>query len=430
MKRPPEQRVVITGMGAVTCLADNIPEFWSKLVEGRSGITNWKDMDKRVECRVAGDMSDFDLDDHLGRVGANYPAELTKAARRVLRVTPNSGRLTATAALQAFVDADLHSGSGGPDPDRIGHVLAGHNFNTPSITENSRTFMDEPEFIDPLFGMVNLDTDVVGVVCELLGLRGPSYMVGGACASGNLAALSGLDMIRAGRADAVVVTGGPVCMDPLVVHSWVIIEALTFKSFNDEPSKASRPFDARREGFVPSEGAAAVVIESLASARRRGATVYAELLGGAAASDANRQTRPHQDGQERAMRGALADAGVDAGQVDYVNAHATSTPLGDAVEVAAVKAVLGEHALSTPMNATKSMIGHSLTSAGVIELVATTLQIEHGILHPTINQETEDPELGLDFVPNHAREYRVDTAISNSFGFGGINSCLVVGRPR
>jgi 3-oxoacyl-(acyl-carrier-protein) synthase len=219
-------------------------------------------------------------------------------------------------------------------------------------------------------------------------------------------------------------------MDPLVVHAWVVIEALTHVSFNDDPARASRPFDALREGFVPSEGAAAVVLESLASARKRGATVYAEVLGGACASDANRQTRPHQEGQQRAMHAALADARVRAEQIDYVNAHATSTPLGDAVEVAAIKAVLGDRAPQVPVNATKSMVGHSLTSAGVIELVATTLQLREGVLHPTINQEEPDPALGMDFVANVAREQRIDTAISNSFGFGGINSCLVVGSTR
>lgn len=427
MERSLDQRVVITGMGVVSCLGDSVPEFWAGLLAGRSGITNWKGMDERVECRVAGDLSDFDYNDHLDRVGRAYDAELTKAARKLLRVTPLSGQLAASAAAQAYVDAGLDPVT--VDPDRVGHVLAGHNLNTPLITENGRIFVDDPEYMLPLLGMVVLDTDVVGVVCELLRLRGPSLMAGGACASGNLAALSGLDMIRAGRADAVVVTGGPVAMDPAIIQSWVEIEALTFRSFNDDPSRASRPFDARREGFVPSEGAAALVIETMASARRRGATVYAELLGGAAASDASRQPQPHQDGQVRAMRNALQDARVRPEQVDYVNAHATSTPLGDAVEVAAVKTVLGDRARDVPMNATKSMIGHGLTSAGVIELVATTLQIQHGVLHPTINQETKDPELDLDFVPNEAREHAVTVAMSNSFGFGGINSCLVVGSP-
>ncbi|MGH3431650.1 MAG: beta-ketoacyl-[acyl-carrier-protein] synthase family protein [Thermocrispum sp.] len=427
LERPPGQRVVVTGVGVVTSLADNIPDFWDGLAAGRSGITNWKDMDERVECRVAGDLSGFDPDEHLARVGAGYPAESVTSARRVLRVTPHSGRLTAAAALQAYADAGLDGTD--PYPEHIGHVLAGQNLNTPLVTGNSRTFMTEPEFIDPLFGMVNLDTDVVGVVCELLGLRGPAFMVGGACASGNLAVLNGIDLIRAGRAEAVVVCGGVIAMDPLVVHSWAMIDALSYRSFNDDPARASRPFDARREGFVPSEGSGAVVIETLAGARRRGAAVHAELLGGAATSNASRQPQPNREGQEGAIRGALRDAGIGAGQIDYVNAHATSTLLGDAIEVAAVRAVLGDRSHTVPMNATKSMIGHTLTSAGVLELIATALQIRHGVLHPTINQEVTDPALVLDCIPNEAREHRIGTAISNSFGFGGLNSCLVIGRP-
>jgi 3-oxoacyl-(acyl-carrier-protein) synthase len=180
---------------------------------------------------------------------------------------------------------------------------------------------------------------------------------------------------------------------------------------------------------VPAEGAAAVVLESLGSAQKRGAQVLAELLGGASASDGSRLTRPAQEGQERAMRLALADARVDAGEVDYVNAHATSTPLGDAVEVAAIKQVLGAHARKVPLNSTKSMVGHALTAAGVIEMVATVLQLQHQTLHPTINQEQKDPELDLDFVPNTARRAAVKVGLSNSFGFGGINSCVVVGPP-
>jgi 3-oxoacyl-(acyl-carrier-protein) synthase len=229
--------------------------------------------------------------------------------------------------------------------------------------------------------------------------------------------------------DAVMVTGASNDLDPPSLHSWVIIEALAFRSFNDEPERASRPFDALREGFVPSQGAAAVVLETLHGARGRGARIRAEILGAAAASDASRLTKPDRNGQVRAMRGALDDARVRPEEVDYVNAHATSTPLGDAVEVAALKEVLGEHAYRVPVNATKSMLGHCLSSAGLVELVATVLQMENGVLHPTINQERKDPELDLDFVPNQARPARIDVAISNGFGFGGLNSCIVVGRP-
>jgi 3-oxoacyl-(acyl-carrier-protein) synthase len=417
-------RVVVTGLGVISGVGDTPAAFWDGLRAGRSGIGLLKRKDPRLECKIGGDLSDFSLDDHLARAGAGYPPHLVALARKLLRATPLAGRMTASVALQAWVDSGLSE----VDPERFGHVCAGHNLNIPYLVENARTFAEEPEFIDPLFGVMVLDTDVVTVTAELLTLKGPSLLVGGACASGNLAAISAIDLIRAGRVDGVVLTGAPIALEDVPLHGWVMIDALAFRSFNDEPQRASRPFDARREGFVPSEAAAALILESEAHARRRGARVLAELLGGAAASDACRLTKPHVDGQRRAMLNALRDGGVTPDDIDYVNAHATSTPLGDAVEVAAIKEVLGARARRVPINATKSMTGHALTSAGALELVATILQMQHGVLHPTINHEEPDPELDLDFVPNVAREHEIRVALSNSFGFGGINSCVVVGR--
>jgi len=264
---------------------------------------------------------------------------------------------------------------------------------------------------------------------ELLEARGPAFTVGGACASGNLAMMAGLDLLRAGRADAVVVSGSPIELEPLALHGWALLDALSFHSFNDAPERASRPFDRLREGFVPSEGAGALVLETLDSARRRGAAIHAEVLGASSVSDACRLTKPDLDGQRRAMELALADAAVTPSDIDYVNAHATSTPLGDAVEVAAIKTVFGERAREIPVNSTKSMTGHCLCAAGVIELIATIVQMQRGFVHPTINQEEPDPALDLDFVPNRAREARIVRAMSNSFGFGGLNSSVIVG-PR
>jgi 3-oxoacyl-(acyl-carrier-protein) synthase len=217
-------------------------------------------------------------------------------------------------------------------------------------------------------------------------------------------------------------------LDPLLLQGWAIMGAISIQSFNDDPARASRPFDARREGFVPSEGAGAVVLETLARARAREARIHAELLGAASTSNASRLTKPDLDGQIRAIRGALQNAHIAAEKVDYVNAHATSTLLGDATEVAAIKATLGDRACHIPVNSTKSMIGHCIMSAAAVELIATVLEIEHSFVHPTINQEESDPELDLDFVPNEARQHRIEVAISNSFGFGGLNSCVVVGR--
>ena len=215
----------------------------------------------------------------------------------------------------------------------------------------------------------------------------------------------------------------------LLLQACVLMEAVSFRSFNDAPQRASRPFDARREGFVPSHAAAALVLESRRHAERRGAVPRAEVLGASCASAASRHAKPSFESQVAAIAGALEDAGVAPAEVDYVNAHATSTPLGDAVEVAALKQALGRRAWEIPVNSTKSMIGHALTAASAVELVATILQMAHGEVHPTINQEEPDPELGLDFVPNRARPHEIKIALSNAFGFGGLNSSVVVGVP-
>lgn len=422
--RPDEARTVVTGLGVMSGLGHDVETFWAGLIAGRSAIRRWRDKDPRIASKIGGDQSDFALPAYLATVRAAAP-DRVDTLPRLVRGTSVGTQLTACAALQAYVDAGADAGI---DPDRFGHLCAGQNLSLGYFADNLAAFEEHPDDIEPLLGMIALDTDLVGVVNELLTLRGPNALIGGACASGNLALVSAIDLIRAGRADAVVVTGAAASFHAMILHAWAMIEATTFKSFDDAPERASRPFDALREGFAPSEAAAAVVIESLASARRRGATVRAELLGGATTSDACRLPKPHREGQVAAMRLAMADAGVEAHQIDYVNAHATSTPLGDAVEVAAIREALGERARQIPVNATKSMTGHSLTSAAVVELVATVLQIERSVVHPTINQEVADPELDLDFVPNVARPHRIGVALSNSFGFGGINACVAVGR--
>jgi 3-oxoacyl-(acyl-carrier-protein) synthase len=422
------RRVVVTGMGIVCTVGENLAEYRASLLAGRSGITRWKKMDPRIYSQIGGDMSDFDLCTHLAHAGADYPHELVERAGRLLRATPLPGRLSAAAALQAFVDAGLADLP--LDREQFGHVLAGHNLNAAYIRENVLALEEEPEYIDPLYGVYFLDTDVLSVITELLCLEGPSFTVGGACASSNIAVLAALDLLRAGRAEAMIVTGGSTSQEPVMLQGWAIADALSIRSFNDDPARASRPFDVRREGFVPSEGAAAIVLETLAGARARGARIHAELLGGGFASDASRLPKPYPGGQARAMRAALRDARVAPDSINYINAHATSTVLGDVIEVEAIKSVFGEHAYRIPVNATKSMTGHCLTSAAMVELVAVILQMEHGFLHPTINLEEPEPGLDLDFVPNEARPYQIEAAISNSFGFGGLNTAVVLARMK
>lgn len=429
-RREVGRRVVITGIGVVSVVGDTPESFHASLAAGRSGITCWKaNADARPCAKIGGDLSDFDLAVHLARHGDRYADGLVKKCLSLMRAAPRVPRLVAAAALQAWHDAGMPADT--IPPERIGHVLGGHNLNAGYIVENSLTFYrDDPDYIEPLFGLLCLDTDVLSATSELLTLKGPSFTIGGACASGNLAILAALDLLRSGRADAALVSGAPIELEPVALHGWALIDAVSIESFNDTPERASRPFDARREGFVPSEGAGAVFIETLDGARARGARIHGELLGASATSDASRLTRPDLNGQTRAICLAMQEAGVSPDAVDYINAHATSTPLGDAVEVAAIKASLGPRAYRIPVNSTKSMIGHCLSAAGILELIATLLQMRHGVVHPTVNQEEPDPELDLDFVPNHAREAAIDVALSNSFGFGGINSCVVIGRAR
>jgi 3-oxoacyl-(acyl-carrier-protein) synthase len=414
-------------MGVVSVLGDSPETFYASLVAGRSGISQWKcPRDDRHYSRIGGDLSDFEIAAYLERNAARYPADQAARCLSLMRAAPRVGRLVAAAALQAWHDAAL---PGDVHQTRIGHVLGGHNLNMGYIVENTLTFhQEEPDYIEPLYGLHCLDTDVLSATSELVGLKGPMFTVGGACASGNLALISAVDLLRAGRADVMLASGAPIELEPVGLHSWALLDAISTRSFNDSPERASRPFDSLREGFVPSEGAGAIILETLATARARGAHIHAELLGASGTSDASRLTRPDLDGQRRAMCSALDDGGVSTDEVDYINAHATSTPLGDAVEVAAIKAALGSRAHRIAVNSTKSMIGHCLTAAGVVELIATILQMSHGVVHPTINQEQPDPDLDLDFVPNQAREAQIDIAMSNSFGFGGINSSIVVGR--
>ncbi len=425
--RSTTNHIVITGMGIVSPIGESVAEVRASLQAGRSGITRWRDPYEGSYSQIGGDMSRFDLKQHFAHAGASTPDCLAKRAYKLLRSTPLSGRLTATAALQAFLDAGLAEADA-LSPERCGHVLAGHNLNAPYIYDNIVRYFDEPEYIDPLYGIMYLDTDVLAVISELLNLGGPNYAIGGACASGNLALLNALDTLRAGRADQLVVSGAATPVGPVTQQGWSMIQALSIRSFNDAPEKASRPFDARREGFVPSEAAGAVVLETLDSAERRGAPIYARLLGAASTGNASRLTHPDHDAQVRAMQLALADADIRPAEIDYVNAHATSTPAGDRAEVSALKTVLGDHAYTIPVNATKSLIGHCLTAAAIVELVATIIQMQHDFVHPTLNLTDPDPALDLDFVPHQARAHRIHYALSNAFGFGGLNACVVVGR--
>lgn len=424
--RSDQDRVVITGMGAITPRAFCIADLLTSLQQGTSAISKWLSQDTRILSKIGGDLSDFNVTEYIDRFNAIYPQEYLSKLKKLLKVTPFSGKVTVFAALEAFISAGLHNVNF--NPLRFGHIQAGHNINLNYSYQNIVQFCAEPDFIDGLYGMVALDTDILATISDLLNLRGTNFQVGGACASGNIGLVTALDIIRSDRADLVLVTGPVADLDSPTLQGLALLQSISMKSFNDEPHRASRPFDGLREGFVPAHGAGCVILERYTHAKKRGANILAELCGGAITSDASRSTHPNKDGQVRSMSLAVQDAKIDKNQISYVSAHATSSIIGDITEVAAIKEFFGARAYKLKVNASKSILGHCIYSAGIIQLISTILQMKNGFVHPTLNQEFKDEKMDLDFVPNHSQEYQFDYGLSNAFGFGGLNSTVIIGR--
>jgi len=408
-----QPRVVITGMGAITPAGKDVATFWDNLVHGVSGIgpITLCPTDQ-FPCRVAGEVDDWDPGVFIER----------KSARRMARFS----QFMVAAAGQAFADAALDLES--VNRDRIGVLIGNGGGGYPDIEEAARTLIDRGGMkIDPLYLPRSLGNMAGAQVALQFGVRGYNGTVVTACAAGTQAIGEAMIMIRAGRADAILTGGCEAGISELGLSAFCTMRALTG---NNDPLTASRPFDANRDGFVPCEGAGALLIEREDFALARGARIYAEIAGFGCTSDAFHVVAPPEDGEgaARAITEALADAGITADAVDYINAHATSTPLGDAAETRAIKRVFGEGAYRVPVSATKSLIGHGLGASGGMETIAVVKSIETGIIHPTVNQTDPDPDCDLDYVPNVARKQQVDIALKNSFGFGGQNSCLVIRR--
>jgi len=406
-------RVVITGLGTVNPLANSIEEFWQGLQAGRSGITAITRFDaSELPCRIAGEVKDFDPLDYLDR----------KTVRRI----PRSTQLAVAAAHQAIEDAGLPLTM--PEPDRVGVMFGTAVAGMDSILYANNVMKTQGfKRMNPYHvpsGIPNMPAFQIAKEFQCLG---PNNTTATACAAGTLAVSEGTEMIRRGSADIVITGGAEAIVVEFVIAAFSVMRALPF-NFNDQPQKASRPFDASREGFVLSEGAGALVLEELDHALERGAPIYAEVAGQASSSDGYHLAalKPDGLGPSRAMRWALQDAGVQPHDVDYINAHGTSTPLNDAVETLAIKNVFGDDAFRIPISSTKSMIGHAMGAAGAMEAIACTLAIRDDLIHPTINYETPDPECDLNYVPNEALATKVDVVLSNSFGLGGQNACLVV----
>ena len=410
------RRVVVTGLGALTPVGVTTEEFWSALKQGKSGIGPITKFDAAgFPTRIAGEIRHFDEGQYIDK----------KEARRL---DPYLKYAIATSAM-AVEDAALDPGK--VDATRFGVLIGSGIGGITTLIEGEEIRRTKgvdrvSPFVVPML-IINMAS---GLVSMRFGAKGPNSSVVTACATGNHAIGDAFKIIERGDADVMIAGGAEAMIVPLTIAGFCSMKAMSTR--NDEPEKASRPFDAGRDGFVCGEGAGIVVLEALEHAVRRDARIYAEIVGYGMTSDAHHMTAPDPDGDgaTRAMQLALADGDVDPGAVGYINAHGTSTPYNDKFETIAIKRAFGDHARRLAVSSTKSMTGHLLGAAGGVEAVATSLALYHGLLPPTINYETPDPDCDLDYVPNQARKVDVEYALSNAFGFGGTNATLAFRRYR
>lgn len=409
------RRVVVTGLGAVTPLANNIPDTWDGIVNGKSGIGPIESFDiSAFASRFGGVIKDLDVSQYIP----------LKDAKRM----DGFIHYGIAASCQAIADAGLEVTE--DNAERIGVAIGAGIGGITGIEDCHATYSKSgPRRISPFFVPGNITNMISGNLSIMYGLKGPNFSIVTACTTGTHNIGDSARIIKYGDADVMIAGGAERCTtSPTTMGGFASAKALSRR--NDDPQAASRPWDIDRDGFVLSDGAGVVVLEELEHAKKRGAKIYAELVGYGMSADAYHMTSPSENGEgaARCMRNALRDAGLNVDQVDYINAHGTSTPAGDIAETMAVKAALGEHAYKVAVSSTKSMIGHMLGAAGGIEAVLTALAIREQIAPPTINLDNQDPACDLDYVPNTARNMAIDVAVSNSFGFGGTNGTIVLKR--
>jgi 3-oxoacyl-[acyl-carrier-protein] synthase II len=410
------QRVVITGVGAVTPIGNTAEEFWASLLQGRSGIGPITRFDTTgYPTRIAGELKGFDPLKYIDKKDDRKLDPYLKYA--------------VACAQMAVDDAALKTDQ--LDSTRFG-VLVGSGIGgiTTLLDSHSVLLAKGPDRVSPFFIPMLIINMASGIISMRFGARGPNSSVVTACATGNHAIGDAMKIIQRDDADVMIAGGAEAIIIPLTIAGFCQMKAMSTR--NDEPTRASRPFDAGRDGFVCGEGGGLVILESLPHAVRRGARIYAEVVGYGMTGDAHHMTAPDPegDGAARSMVAALRDGNLEPTAVGYINAHGTSTPYNDKFETLAIKRVFGDHARKLAVSSTKSMTGHLLGAAGGIEAIATALALHHGMLPPTINYETPDPECDLDYVPNHARKQDVDVALTNAFGFGGTNATLALTKYR
>lgn len=410
------RRVVVTGLGALTPVGNDVATTWQALLEGKSGTAGITKFDaSSFPVRFAAELKGFDPSEYMDR----------KEIKRADQYT----HYAVAAAKQAMADAGLGNGDSRYDPDRIGVVIGSGTGGLKVFEEQHDVYRERgPSKISPFFIPMFITDIAAGIVSMQFNAKGPNYATVSACATSAHAIGDAFRIIQYGDADVMICGGSEAAVTPMAIAGFANMKALSER--NDSPETASRPFDLTRDGFVMGEGAAVVILEELEHARARGATIYAEVAGYGATGDAYHLTAPAPDGEgaQRAMRRALGDAGLHPSDVQYINAHGTSTPANDLNETRAIKAVFGDGAADLNISSTKGATGHMLGAAGAVEFVFSSLVVQGGMIPPTINYQTPDPELDLNYTPNAPVERDVTAVLSNSFGFGGHNVTLAVKR--
>ncbi|KJS81231.1 MAG: 3-oxoacyl-ACP synthase [Peptococcaceae bacterium BICA1-8] len=409
-----KRRVVVTGMGIISPVGTGIEKFWSSLLEGKSGIGPITRFDaSELSTRIAGEVKDFQVEKYIDK----------KEARRMDLFT----QYAVAGAKMAVEDSGMDLAQ--VDLNRMGVILGSGIGGIETFEDQCKVLLNKgPNRVSPFMVPMMIVNMAAGQISIHLGAKGPNITVVSACASGTNAVGDAFKLIQRGDADIVISGGTEASITPLAFSGFCAMRALSTR--NDEPTKASRPFERDRDGFVMGEGSAILILESLEHAQKRGAQIYSEVLGYGATADAHHITAPAPDGEgaARAMDMAINDAGLKPSQIDYINAHGTSTELNDKFETLAIKQVFGEAVSQVLISSTKSMTGHLLGAAGALELAATSLALKYGQIPPTINYDNPDPELDLDYVPNVKREKEINFALSNSLGFGGHNATVVLGK--
>jgi len=413
-------------MAVNTPLTDNLEEHLSLLLDGRSAIGRWRALGEYgIYSKVAGDLSSYDITAKTNALLKRLPSEIAERLHKLVPRVPWPVRLSILIAVEAWEHAHFVARA---DTDNAAVIVSGHNLNTLYQFTNYKTFSEEPDFIDGLYAVHAYDTTHIGCVSDVLQIRGSGMLVGAACASGGYALRAAVDEIRHHDTPIVLVIGAVNDSGPVDMHAMALLGAGTQERFLEDPTRASRPFDLDRDGFVPAHGGGAIVLEQWEHARQRGARIYAELIGVETSIDASYLPQPSPEGEARAMHRALIRYGVAPEQIDYINGHFTSTPLGDVAEIDAIKRVFGSHAFRLKVNATKSMLGHTMGASAVLEAIGCVLQMQAGRLHPSINIDQLDPLVDLDVCRGRAVDWPVRSCLKNAFGFGGLNASILLKR--